>query len=166
MAEALPEPPVDELSPPALAAIIEPMPMEPPAAEPELPLPETIAEAIPTELPITESALSESDFDSATSGASEKELESWKVPDLPDIATSPEMGAIHTDSDHADSDSDAEPSDEMASHLDVPPLNLATPALSEQNGQTTADKKDEQVFDEQDIEAMLAAMGTPVTVGS
>jgi hypothetical protein len=46
----------------------------------------------------------------------------------------------------------------MASHLDVPPLNLAVPALPEQSTPSAADGKDEQ-----DIESMLAEMMTPVT---
>ena len=109
-----------------------------------------------------ESVLSESDFESAISDVSENELASWSPPDLPDVtAPSPEIVNDDDDSVDSESESDAEPSAEIASHLDVPPLNLSVPALPMQSEQTTADE-----MDEQEIEALLASMQTPVTAGN
>ena len=152
----LPEPPAFVPDLPLPEATTEPLP-------PELPVPEAVAEPIPVESPMSESELSESDFDAAISDVGTMKPEPLGVPGLPNVAAPPEMGATPSDSD-SDSDdaiSDAEPSDEIASHLDVPPLHLATPPLPEQTEAAPADEKDDQ-----DIEAMLAAMGAPVVVGS
>ena len=139
---AVPDPPM----PPdvILEGIAEPMPEGPPVEETPI-----------NELSAAESILSESDFDSVVSDGGGSEPEPLQVPGLPDVAVLPEMETVPS------SDTDAERSDEMASHLDVPPLNLAVPDLPEQNESATMDEQDEQ-----EIEAMLAAMGTPVTVGS
>ena len=140
------------------------------SSESQIESPEPIAEAVPviepavTEPPIVESPepkaellLTESDFDSVMSDANtgSDELASWSVADLPDVATPPVMEAIDSD---ADSFAGAEPSSEMASQLDVPPLNLGIPDLSEQS-EAVADGDS----DEDDIEAMLASMMAPVT---
>jgi len=141
---------------------------EPPIYEPEPPAPEAADETIPGELPVEklsaeepssmESILSESDFDSAVPDPTEQEPEPWAMPGgLPGVMAYPEEEMTTVPSD---ADTDAEPSSEMASQLDVPPLNLAVPALPEQNESATMGEEDEQ-----EIEAMLAAMGTPVTVG-
>ena len=137
----------------------EPMPEEP-ACEPEPPLvvPSPVDEPpVEEEPPIPESTLSESDFDSAMPDSDEQEPEPWgAMPDLPDVAAPPEMEVFS-------SDSDAEPSmdeEEMASQLDVPPLNLAVPDLPEQNESEAVSEQDEQ-----EIEDMLATMMAPVTVG-
>ena len=131
----------------------------PPAAEP------SAMKSPAAELPVEEPILSESDFDSVTSGSGDAGLVSWSVPGLPDVAAPPEMETAHLDSETpALTDTpfaDAEPTSEMASHLDVPPLNLDTPALPEQTESPAMDEKDEQ-----EIEAMLATMMAPVTVGS
>ena len=143
--EPVPEEPVCESEPP--------MPEEPPVVEPP------VTESPTEELPITEPTLSKSDFtesdlDAAMSELAETEPEPWGgMPGLPDVATPPEMETFP-------SDSDSEPSSEMASQLDVPPLNLAVPALPEQN-ETEAMSEQE----EQEIEDMLATMMAPVTVG-
>ncbi|MCL2711353.1 MAG: hypothetical protein FWE95_10785 [Planctomycetaceae bacterium] len=124
---------------------------------------ESGAETMPDEPPVEEpaadeSVLSESDFDSVMPGAIEEEPEPWAIPPcLPDVSTSPEIDDTDTDAEP----SDAEPSCEMASQLDVPPLNLAVPALPEQNEPEAINEQDEQ-----EIEAMLADMMAPVTVGS
>jgi hypothetical protein len=75
-------------------------------------------------------------------------------PGLPDVGAAPETEEPDTDAEPTD----AEPSCEMASQLEVPPLNLAVPALPESS---TMDEQEEQ-----DIEDMLANMMAPVTVGS
>ena len=138
---ALPEPPVPE--PPVMNASVVDLPaVEPPA----------------TESP-AESVLSASDFDTATSDTAEKESSSWSVPGLPDVVTPPDIA--HSDFDSADSDTDAEPPGEMASQLDVPPLNLSAPALPEQSESVPAND-----MDDQDIEDMLASMMTPVTAAA
>ena len=124
---------------------------------------EAIAETVPPEqpaggLPLADSILSElseSDFGAVTFEAEEKELASWAVHGLPDVAAPPEVDGVPSDSY-----TDSEPSSEMASQLDVPPLDLAAPALPEPDVSATIDEQDDQ-----DIEAMLAAMGVPVTVG-
>ena len=152
--------------PPAPEPVAELVPEELPAEEPPAPKPiaEPMLEELPAaELPVAEppteeSILSESDFDSALSDASDKTPDPLTMPGLPDVMARPEIEAAPSDDDD---DTDVEPSDAMASHLDVPPLNLAVPAMSEQSESATADETDEQ-----DIEAMLADMMTPVTVGS
>ena len=185
VAKAVPEEkPAEELPPPPIAApalpipenVAEAMPTEPsvaeelppPVAVSDLPMPPIVDTPIPEELPIAGSVLSESDFDAAISGTGDKALDPLGMPGLPNVAALPEMEAApsDTDDDEADDDPDteppdAEPSEEMASHLDVPPLNLAAPAMP---AQTEAAPTDEE--DDQDIEAMLAAMGAPVTVGT
>ena len=152
--------------PSAPEPVAELVPEELPAEEP--PAPEPVAEPMLEELPAAElpvaeppteeSILSESDFDSALSDASDKTPDPLTMPGLPDVMARPEIEAAPPDDDD---DTDVEPSDAMASHLDVPPLNLAVPAVSEQSESATADETDEQ-----DIEAMLADMMTPVTVGN
>jgi uncharacterized coiled-coil protein SlyX len=161
------------------ANVPEPAMLEPPVIEspepepvtPEPPMPELLPEL--PELPAMEPlvttpppVLSESDFDSVDSGdsdfgdsnAGDGELASWSVPGLPDVAALPEMDSAQLEEDHLDSESDAEPSHEMASQLEVPPLNLATPALPEQSVPEDISEEDEQ-----EIEDLLATMMTPVT---
>jgi len=166
----------------------EPAPEEP-ACESEPPMPEEppvvgspVTESPTEELPIAESTLSKSDFtesdlDAAMSELTETEPEPWGgMPGLPDVSVPPDMEVFPSDSDadvepsHAEpsnaglSDtelSDTELSSEMASQLDVPPLNLAVPALPEQN---EAEAMSEQ--EEQEIEDMLATMMAPVEVRS
>jgi len=154
-------PDVDEAS--SAEAMLKELPVEElpeqPADEPEPPMPEEPpAEELPAEeLPMEESALSESDFDSAMSGAIDPEPEPWAMPPgLPDVADLPEMESVPSDAEE-----DAGPSCEMASQLEVPPLNLAVPALPEQNEPETMNEQEEQ-----EIEAMLADMMAPVTVGN
>jgi len=62
-----------------------------------------------------------------------------------------------TDTD-SNAESDIEPSSEIASQLDVPPLNLATLALPELGEPVQEDDSEDQ-----EIEALLATMMTPVT---
>ena len=181
----LPEPPAGLPELPTPVAIAEPTPKkspveqappeelpEPPADLPELPIPAaTVAEPIPKEpeqptekvVPAEESILSESDFDAAISDAGGKVPEPLAMPSLPNVAAPLEAATVPADAEDAEDaeDADTEPSDEIASHLDVPPLNLAVPALPTQNEPATAEEKEEE-----DIEAMLAAMGAPVTVGN
>ena len=133
---------------------------------------EAVAETVPMELPqadpsieslsAIESTWSESDFDSVIPDASESDTVPCPVTSLPDVAAPPKMAHADPDSD-TDSFADAEPSSEIASQLEVPPLNLAIPTLPDQNELTTMDETDEQ-----EIEALLATMMTPVTatVGS
>ena len=132
------------------------------SALPPLPIVPALPESVPPETQeADESTLSESDFESTISGADAQEFDSYSIPGLPDVAAPPEI--VHDDFDSAGSDSEpnTEPSDEMASHLDVPPLNLAVPALPEQSESATAVESDEQ-----EIEDLLASMMTPVTAGS
>jgi len=130
---------------PMEGSVVEELPVEePPVAEP------------PVEESAEESALSESDFDSATSAPDDEESAPWGMPGLPDVAALPEIEAFPSDID-----TEAEPSCEMASQLEVPPLNLAVPALPEQNEPEAINEQDEQ-----EIEAMLADMMAPVTVGN
>ena len=140
------EPPAEELpaeEPPAEEPLVEEPPEEEPLAE-ELSVPEP---------PETESTLLESDFDAVIPDADKNEPEPLSMPGLPNVAALPEMETA---------DSDTEPSDEMASQLDVAPLNLAVPLPPESNEPPPEMNEN----DEQEIEAMLAAMGTPVTIGS
>ena len=157
VAEAIPpEPPIPE---PVAEAITPETTIPEPVAEaipPETTIPEPVAEAMLPEPTEAESILSESDFDAVISGTSDKELDSWSVPGLPDVATPPVMEMVSSD----DSDTDAELSGEMASHLDVQPLNLGVPALPAQDESTDVGEKDEE-----EIEALLATMMEPVTVG-
>ena len=110
-----------------------------------------------------EVASSDAGFDAAMPDAIKEEPTPWEMPpNLPDVAALPEMETVHSDVEPPDAEpSDAEPSCEMASQLDVAPLNLAVPALPEPNESTEIDEKDEQ-----EIEEMLATMMTPVTVGN
>ena len=149
------ERPTENISAQEVPAIDEPTPIVSPVAE------TTLSEPSEAEL-----ALSESDFDSVTE--SEKEgPASWSVPGLPDVAALPEMtydSDSNTGTDPGQSEvegSDTEGSDEMASHLDVPPLNLAVPASPDPHG--TAEMSE---VDEQEIENMLATMMTPVTAAA
>jgi hypothetical protein len=157
------EPPIAE--PPAVeSSIAEPPPTEEPSSWASAPEENeenvdetmTVAAAVPgfpeAELSAAESILSESDFNAAVSDSGDTELASWAAPDLPDVTSLPEMAST------PDSFADAEPSDEIASHLDVPPLNLAIPALPEQNEPDAIDEEEEQ-----EIEDMLATMMAPVT---
>jgi len=126
----------------------EPVIPEPPAME----MPETEPETEPVAESATESVLSESDFDSAMSGTGNEEPASWSVPGLPDVAALPEMEETDVET------SNVEPPEEIASQLEVSPLNLEVPALPEQNETVQIDENDEQ-----EIEAMLANMMAPVT---
>jgi len=153
---------------PAAGLVAETMESEPVISEPPAELP-TETELPTMKSPVAKSILSESDFDSAISDFGEKELESWKVPGLPDVAAPPVMEAVNLDSESASEVSpladtvlaDTEMSSEMASQLDVSPLNLLVPGLPEPDESAVIDEKDEQ-----EIEAMLATMMAPVTVGS
>ena len=121
-----------------------------------------VVQPISDESPETEdeSVLSESDFDSAMSDAGDEEPNPWSVPGLPDVAAPPDME--DADSENTDftngEPSNVEPTTEMASQLDVPPLNLGAPDLPEQSETTPMDETDDQ-----EIEAMLASMMAPVT---
>ena len=164
--------PVDEpVVPPSLTetamteTVEKPNAQETPTAD-EPPPPESVSPVAETTPSEAESALSGSDFDSVTESG---EPVSWSVPGLPDVAALPEMtyySDSHTGTDPEQLDaegSDAEDSDEMASHLDVPPLNLAVPASPAPHEAAEMNEAEEQ-----EIENMLAAMTTPVTaaVGS
>jgi len=137
---------------------------EPPIEEPNIPDPPTMETPImepPDSVIEPESVLTESDFDSAMSGAEDAEPAPWSLPGLPDIAALPEMGTELGNTNVEPSHS--EHSAEIASQLDVEPLNLAplnfdTPALPEQDGFEPMNDSDEQ-----EIEDMLASMMTPVT---
>jgi hypothetical protein len=102
-----------------------------------------------------ESILSESDFDSVESSANLEEPDTWSVPDLPDVATPPDVAGADLDSGD---EADPEPADEIASQLEVPPLNLATPDLPNPDESQSATG-----MDDQDIEDLLTSMMTPVT---
>ena len=106
--------------------------------------------------PELESVLSESDFDSVASDSAEMDSAPWAVPGLPDVATPPGMDSVHLDSDFAVF-ADSEPTSEIASQLEVPPLDLSVPELPEQS------EPAEMEEDDQEIEAMLATMMAPVT---
>lgn len=158
----IPEPPVPE--PVVAVPVIEEPPvmesaeMEPDAKEP--PVEEPIEDApIGEEPPAPESALSESDFDSALPDAEESAPAPFSLPGLPDVAAPPEMEPCNLDSEAAAIE-DTEPSHDMASHLEVLPLNLSAPALPEQS------EPAEDEADDQEIEALLATMMTPVTTGA
>ena len=121
--------------------------------EAKTPVPEPAVEKKPLEEPsITESDLIESDFDMATSNAEDAGGITGAVPELPDVATIPEM--VDTDAD-----SDIEPSSEMASQLELPPLNLSTHAPPEPSPVT-------ENADDEDIEAMLAALSAPINAAA
>jgi len=123
---------------------------EPPALETPTAEPPTMES--PEE---TESALSEADFDSVMPDTEESEPPPWSAPSLPDVAAPPEIAGADMDSE---GEADMELSNAMASQLDVPPLNLATPAPPEQSESAAIDETEEE-----EIEAMLATMMTPVT---
>jgi hypothetical protein len=152
------------LKPPSASEVSPPPPEDAsplsvaPASEPVVPEPLDSVPPMP-ELPIeTEPALSESDFDAVLPNVQEEGLDSLDVPSLPDVAAPPEMAH----EDMVSADSDAIPADAMASHLDVAPLNLTPPPLPEQSEPSTAEETD----DDQEIEALLASMETPVTVAA
>jgi len=181
----LPEPPATELPLATKPAPDEPVIPSPPPPVKEVPVADTpsenvpvvglpeVDELIPPEIvpaasetappappdPL-ESALSESDFASATSGIiGTEEMASLPVPGLPDVAILPDP--------HTDADADAEPSEEiaqsetLATHLDVSPLNLAVPALPEQSEPAEMNE-----MNDQEIEDMLATMMAPVTTAA
>ena len=130
----------------------------------DLDVPPPIVEALTPEPELMdeskiESILSDSDFDSVMSSASESDMNSSPVPGLPDVATLPEMADADLGAIDSSSEADAEQSGTMASDLDVPPLNLAAPALSEPNAPMTE-------TDDQAIEDLLASMAIPVTAGA
>jgi len=139
-------------------------PSSPPASLPPLSVPvapPVVPDPPVQKSPITESVLSESDFDSAIPDTGEmEETAPWSVPGLPDVAAPPEIAQADLGTADSDSEADTEPSSKMASQLDVPPLNLAVPALPEQ-GESAASETDDQ-----EIEDMLATLMTPVTVAA
>ena len=112
------------------------------------------------EPPAEESHLTEADFDSIVydANAENKSSASWSFPDLPDVVALPEMEAIVSE---VDSFADAEPTSEMASQLDVPPLGLEIPTMPEQ-----PEPAPEEDDDDQEIEAMLASMMKPLTASA
>jgi regulator of replication initiation timing len=147
-------------SEPAELEIPEPPVMEPPPVT-DIPVAEPpITESTEIESPEAESVLSESDFDSVMPDAGKAGPDSWSVPGLPDVATLPEIPNADLNSTDADAEADTEPSDEMASQLEVQPLNLSVPALQEQSEPVPPE------MDDQDIEDMLATMGAPLTASA
>jgi regulator of replication initiation timing len=108
------------------------------------------------ELPNDESTLSDSDFEVTKHDFCEPESVAWSMPDLPNVAAPLEIDSVHSDSDSA-ALADAEPASEIASQLEVLPLDLSIPALPELS--ESAELED----DDQEIEAMLATMMAPVT---
>jgi len=115
----------------------------------------------------TESAFSEAAFesaldsalDSALSGADEADLDPWPASGLPDVASPPDIASAELDSGlDSGEEADSEPASEMATQLEVPPLNLATPDLPKEDGAAS-----ETEMDDQEIEDLLASMMTPVT---
>jgi len=160
---------VAEESAPPMAKL--PPVAELPAQEPQMNDESPMADALPDESPAlappaVESGLAESDFDSPSSDVEEQEFASLPVPGLPDVAAPPDnVDSADLDSADLDSDSDSdsaaemEPAGDIASELDVPPLNLSIPPLPEQGEGETEDDTDE-------IEALLASMGAPVTAAA
>jgi len=168
VAEIIPaEPPMPE----SVAEIIPaepPMPVEPVSEETsEAPpeetgglMPPALVPESPVEESPMESVLSESDFDSVVPNLDENEFALWgSVPGLPDVAAMPEMDAVHLDPGVA-SFADVELSSEIASQLDVPPLNLAIPTLPVPVQAESAETDD---TNDQEIEDLLATMMTPIT---
>jgi hypothetical protein len=151
-------PPVEELK-----SASEPIPaesvMEEEPPEMETPIPDIteppMMESLETE---AEAELSEADFDPVIPDAGEAAPDSWSAPSLPDVAALPEIVSADIDSEE---EADPEPSSEMASQLDVPPLNLATPAQPEQSESASAAD-----MEDQEIEDLLATMMTPVTAAA
>jgi len=131
----------------------------PDEAEPMVPEP-TLVEPPMEELPESapESVLSESDFDSAMPDTGDGGSDSWPVPGLPNVAAPPDMASAEAELPSVGSAGEVEPSAEMASQLDVSPLNLEIPPLPEQGEPESIDETEEQ-----EIEDMLASMMTPVT---
>ena len=119
------------------------LPESPAVSEPpvnEEPQTATSPEELPAwEPPTMESVLAESGFDSPSPDVGEQELSPVSVPSFHDVAD--------------------QPSGDIASQLDVPPLNLSIPPLPEQGETETEDNTDE-------IEALLASMGAPVTAAA
>jgi hypothetical protein len=141
------EEPIPEESPEAVGGLMPPA-LAPPVFAPPAPAP----------VDESSSVFSESDFNPVVPSFDEKELATWGS-GLPDVAAMPEMGVAHLDAPHLDSDQlDAEPADEIASNLDVPPLNLAVPALPMPGAAPEIDESDED-----DIENLLSSMMAPVT---
>ena len=185
--------PVDDPIPPPPPFVAEPAVEIPQVTEPPITEPppvealpeETVNERTTTESPLAEPPSittpvqesiqdiseaspslpsAEANVDSVDAGS--KEPSSWEsVPTLPDVASLPEMESAHLDS--VDSDRfDTVQSDEIASNLDVPPLNLAVPSLPEVNEPAGTDGTHEHEIDEsdeQEIEDLLATMMAPVT---
>jgi len=138
---------------PTLPSVSEPPVPEPPASE-ELLIEDIPLDELPAwEPPTMESVLAESGFDPPVSNVEEKTTDSWSVPDPPDVADHSDYSA------DLNSDTDSESSGDIASQLDVPPLNLSVPPPPEQGEAETEGDTDE-------IEALLASMGAPVTAAA
>ena len=110
-----------------------------------------------TETP--EAALSEADFDSAIPGAEEGAPDALLAPSLPNVAATPDIASTDPDSGEEGEEAGQEPSSEIASQLEVPPLNLATPDLPKSD--ESAPETEEA--DDQEIDDLLTSMMTPVT---
>lgn len=135
---------------------------QPDSPQPELPQPlSSDADSVPPPIEFTEPTVPE---DVAETEPAEPAV--LPVPSLPDVTIPPDGMTADADSSDLeskailDSIEDAEPAHEIASQLDVPPLNLAIPDLPE-HSEPAADHSDEQ-----DIEAMLATMMAPVTAAA
>ena len=132
---------------------------EPPVSE-ELPSTDMPLDELPTwEPPTMESVLAESNFSTPLPSEGEEDVLP-PVPGLPDVAAPPDI-VDQGDLDAADlnSNTDTEPSDDIASELDVPPLNLSVLPPPDQSEMETESDTD-------DIEALLASMGAPVTASA
>ncbi|MDR3234544.1 MAG: hypothetical protein LBT46_12945 [Planctomycetaceae bacterium] len=122
-----------------------------------------VVEEPAVEKPVTEEPVSgESVVDepAAEKPVAEKPfVEAAAAPVLPDLGTETETEAV-SDMDTADIDSANTDSADIASNLDISPLNLGTMPPDSQ----TETEPDADSGDEQDIEDMLADMMKPVTV--
>ena len=117
-----------------------------------------------------DSVLTESDFDTVSSSMEFGESGS----ELPDVAAPPDLteSAMESGAEFADTESlsgimpDDEPSDTMASQLDVPPLQLNPLHLDGASLPDLSVPMEMDEVNEQEIEDLLATMMVPVTASA
>lgn len=169
------EPAVDEIPEPVVEAepIAEEIPESVVEAEPiaeEIPepvaetepvveeIPESVAEAEPVvedsqeDGSIVDSILSELDQDATDSTSENGNL---SLPELPDVSASPD--SVSADK-ATDSENDSEPTEEIASDLNLSPLALDVPQVS-----TEISPEDAEAKVEEEIEALLTDLSKPIS---